>query len=252
MATVAAARNRLISMLPYQQQELLYSKLERVSLAKRMVLSPGNRVINDIYFLESGLACATWLGLPRQPIDVLLVGRDGLVGASLVLGVTATPFQFTMLTSGTALRMSARDFVRLTTTDAVVRMALLRYTAHLMFLLAQTATCNAAHRIHNRLPSLILRCSDQIGSPHILLSHQALGHLLGVRRSSISEAISVLECKGAIQTGHAHIAIVSRDLLVAESCECYQAVQRQARAILGYAVDGQSEGHGNEYFPVRK
>lgn len=254
MLAVPVVRNRLLSLLTCEQQELLRPKLEHVMLKKGMVVSPGNREITAAYFLESGLSCATWSGLQQRPVDILLFGRDGLIGAPLILGVTTTPFQVMMLTSGSALRIKASDLIQLTTSDAEMRTVLLRYTAHLMLLLAQTATCNAAHPIQNRLPSLLLRCADQTGSSHVLLSHQALAHLLGVRRSSISDAIRRLECKGAVQTGHSHITIINDAILKVESCDCYRALQRQAKSVLGYSIagdcDAESSGRFSSVMPL--
>lgn len=236
MSAARTMGNRLISMLPERQRKLLDAHLEPVSLLKRAVLTRGNQPIDAVYFIESGLACATWSGLPERPIDILLMGRAGMVGTPLVLGVQATPFHVRMLTSGSALRIMAPDFTRLLADDRELQAYFLRFAAFQLMLLAQTATCNAVHPIRERVPFWLLRFQDQLGSPALPISHQTLGHMLGVRRASISEAITALEAKGAIQSGHARVAIISREKLINESCACYRALQRQTQAALGFSL----------------
>lgn len=241
MTAAPVQGNRLIAMLPERQRELLRPHLEPVRLLKKAVLTRGNQPITAAYFLDSGVAAATWSGLPERPIDVFMVGRGGMVGMPLILGVKVTPFQLSMLTAGSALRIDADTFTRVLADNADMRAHFLRFVAYQLMVLAQTATCNAVHPIRARLPFWLLRCQDQLGAPDLPISHQALGHMLGVRRAGVTVAIHALEAQGAVQNTHSHIRIVHRETLLKESCACYRALQRQSKIALGYSMAAADE-----------
>jgi CRP-like cAMP-binding protein len=226
---------RIFSYLRPELQNKIRSVMHPRYLPRGAVISHSNRSLTHTCFIEEGLACGTWTGTGRAPIDILLIGPHDFVGFPLLFGLKATPYKFSMMTAGTILQIDASVFHKLLEEDRVLRSRFLRYAAYIMLVLSQTASCNALHTVQARLPNLLLRCSDRLGSNELPISHDALSHLLGVRRSSVSDAIHRIVAKGGLVLGHRHLKIIDRDVLLADGCDCYATLRNLANTTLGYS-----------------
>lgn len=58
--------------------------------------------------------------------------------------------------------------------------------------------------------------------------------MLGVRREGVSEAAGQLQAAGIIKYKRGHIAILDRQALEEQGCECYAAVKRESDRLLSY------------------
>jgi CRP-like cAMP-binding protein len=87
-----------------------------------------------------------------------------------------------------------------------------------------TAACNALHPIGGRLARWILQSSDRGIGATIPLTQELLSQMLGVTRSSVSEAAGKLQAAGLIHYTRGTIEITNRKALKAAACECYETV----------------------------
>ena len=76
--------NKLLARLSRADARLLEPHLEPVVLPVRRQLQAANRRVERVYFLESGIASIVANG--DKPIEVGMIGREGMTGASVVLG----------------------------------------------------------------------------------------------------------------------------------------------------------------------
>jgi Mn-dependent DtxR family transcriptional regulator len=74
---------------------------------------------------------------------------------------------------------------------------------------------------------------DRVNSDVLPLTHEFLGHMLGVRRQSVSIAAEALQQSGLIEYRRGRITICDRAGLAAACCECHAAVRASFDEVLG-------------------
>jgi CRP-like cAMP-binding protein len=64
---------------------------------------------------------------------------------------------------------------------------------------------------------------DRVQSDVLVLTHEFLAIMLGVRRASVSEILEPLQHRGLILTRRGKITVLDRTGLESAACECYRA-----------------------------
>src|SRR5262249_61388210 len=80
---------RIRARLPRADLTLLEPKLEAVELPVRKQLHTRNRRIEHVYFPESGIASVVANG--EQALEIGIIGREGMTGVALVMGINERP-----------------------------------------------------------------------------------------------------------------------------------------------------------------
>src|SRR5262245_2189798 len=105
-------RNLLLQALPRRDYEILSPLLERVTLTPRRVLQHAHVPIEHLYFIEDGLVSVLASTGDRCPVEVRLIGREGMIGSAALLGVQASPLRYFVQIGGSALRIGVDDLAR--------------------------------------------------------------------------------------------------------------------------------------------
>src|SRR5436190_967645 len=150
------AANSVLAALPPGTYRALLSGLEPVTLAFGEVLYEPGEPIRDVYFPTGSLVSLLTLVEGRLALEVGLVGREGMVGVALALGIGVSPVRALVQGSGTARRMNAVRFRKELQRSAPLQRELYRYTHSLMAQITQTAACNRFHRVPARLARWLL------------------------------------------------------------------------------------------------
>ena len=109
--------------------------------------------------------------------------------------------------------------------SAPLRALLLRYVQAFHTQVAQSAACNAQHKVDERLARWLLMMHDWVEGDEFPVTHEFLALMIGSRRPSTSVAAAVLQKAGVIQYTHGHMTVLDRAGLEAASCECYGVVR---------------------------
>ena len=227
-ARVEAPRNRLLRALPAVELKRLLPRLERVSLEVREVVLDNDVPIEHVYFVESGVVSIVGILSDGTSVETATVGNEGLVGLPVFHGVDRTAAQAFCQVPGEALRMRATHF----TTEIrrsggnLVRM-LGRYTEALFIQVAQSAACNRVHVVRERCARWILQTHDRVDGDSFPLPQRFLGQMLGVQRTTVTEAAGHLEERGLIEYRAGTVRVVDREGLEAAACECYAIIRRE-------------------------
>jgi len=229
----ASIQNRILVALPPTEFVLIAGHLTRAELASGQHLQRAGDPISYIYFIESGLISALTVLANGQPLEVGLVGFEGVVGGSLVLGATHSHSEMLCQAKGDAYRISAATLKGVVAHAPVLRDLLLRYTHVFHVQVAQTAACNAHHELGQRLARWLLGAHDRSGVADLPLTQDWIAVMLGVRRSTVSIAAGMLQKAGFIRYQHGHITILDRAGLESAACECYEAVVAEYRTLFG-------------------
>src|ERR687889_208659 len=120
-------RNRLLQALSPEDFALIEPQLERVSLGKGKVLIEPHEPIEHVYFPEAGVASIVAIASDDRRVEIGLLGWDGLIGPSVVLGVLHTPHQSFMQVEGHGYRIAAAHLTRAIEQSRTLHALLLRY-----------------------------------------------------------------------------------------------------------------------------
>lgn len=207
----ASVRNRLLTALRIPDLDILKRSLELVELGPRQILeSPGDPIVN-IYFVQSGLVSVVGTTHPDHRIEVGMVGHEGMTGLCVVLGDNRSPNETLVQSAGMALRISASALRQAMLESPSLTALLLRYVHFFLLQGHQTALANGRGKLDERLARWLLMWHDRLGSDELIITHEFLALLLGVRRQGVTEALHALEGLGLIRSSRSLIKIVDRD-----------------------------------------
>ena len=235
-ATPLPVVNRLIGDLPRETRNRIVGACDSVNLVFGTVLCEADRRHRHVYFpLTSFISLVASVG-NHPPIEIGLIGSEGMLGATLALGVNSARLRGVVQGTGTALRMTVHQFRRELRRSRVLRRTLDRYLYVLLAQSAQTIACTRFHEIRARLARWLLMTHDRSHGDSFHLTHQYLADMLGVRRSAVTIAAGALQREKLIRYARGSIAVVDRRGLEAASCECYQAVIDDHRRMFAWPV----------------
>lgn len=233
VANRTADTNRLLSALRRKDRAYVLAECESVKLTARDVLwEPGQR-IRQVYFPVDSVVSQLLPVYGRDNLEVALVGNEGILGISLVLGVKISYLQTVVQGSGSALRIRAANFDRILEFVPALRLQLTRYVSVLQAQLAQALACNNFHALDSRLAKWLLSTQDRAGGDSFHLTQKLLGQLLGVRRVGITNAAGVFQKRRLIRYSRGHITILDRPGLEKAACGCYQIGKDSYQSVLG-------------------
>lgn len=214
--------NRLLARLPGPLGRRFIASCDLVDLDMSQVLSEEGVRVKHVYFpLDSFISLITALN-EDEKLEVGIVGDEGMLGTSLILGVATSSQHALVQGAGKALRMRATVFNRFYLQSAELREAMGRYLHVVMSQLAQTAACTRYHVVEARLARWLLLTRDRAHADTFHITHEFLAYMLGVRRVGITQAAGALHARGLINYRRGELAILDGPGLEDASCRCYE------------------------------
>jgi CRP-like cAMP-binding protein len=223
VSIVSTAKNHLIELLPRKARLRLLRICEPVELVMAQVLSEVGVPTRYAYFPTEGFISLVTPINGRPILEVGMVGREGMLGTQLALGVGAAPLHALVQGSGAAWRIGAVAFRRELAHSSALQQGLNRYVYVMMMQLASAASCLSFHQIGPRLARLLLMTQDRAHSDSFHITHEFLAYMLGVRRVGVTTAASELQRGGLIKYHRGEIQVLNRQGLEAATCRCYAA-----------------------------
>jgi CRP-like cAMP-binding protein len=218
----ALSINHLIAHLPAKERQQILRLGKTVDLVAGTILCETDEPFQHAHFPLTSVISLVSVSSGRQALGLAMIGKEGLLGATLALGVDMPRLRAVVHCSGTALRVSAPQMRRMFRTSPGLLHTLQRYSYVLMGHLVQTAACNSFHEVQSRLARWLLMTDDRAPIDQAQLTHQMLADLLGVQRSAVTIAAGKLQRKKLIAYVRGQVSILSRSGLEKASCECYE------------------------------
>jgi CRP-like cAMP-binding protein len=223
---MAGVQNHLIDKLPRAGRRALLAICEPVDLVLSDRLGATDVVTRFAYFpIDATISLVTPID-GKPVLEVGMVGREGMVGAELALGVLRSPLHAVVQGPGKAWRVPSAAFRRELARSPALRVLLNRYIYVLMVQLGASAACLRFHLIGPRLARWLLLMQDRARSDHFHVTHEFLAYMLGVRRVGITSAAGLLQRDGLIEYRRGELIVLSRSGLEAAACGCYTTDQR--------------------------
>ncbi|GLZ89137.1 Crp/Fnr family transcriptional regulator [Metapseudomonas resinovorans] len=225
--------NHILSGIPSRERNRVLNHCESVELVFGSVLCKTDQPYSHAYFPLTGFISLVTLLDAHRPLEMGLIGSEGMLGVTLILGVRKAPIRAVVQGAGNALRITSTHLLRELHECPELQRSLNRYLYVLMAQLSQTAACIHFHEIQPRLARWLLMTHDRAQADHFHLTHEFLADMLGVRRSGITVAAGELQQKHLIRYTRGEITILDRAGLEAAACECYGAVTDCYSKLLG-------------------
>lgn len=216
--------NRLLMALPQQSRDHLLKQCRPFKLTFADVLcEPGDRM-RHVYFPNHGLISLMTPVQGHANAEVGMVGREGVAGIPLFLGINTSPVRWLVQGAGDAMRMPAAAFKEETARNAPLRHALGLYLHTFIVQVAQTAACNGRHQLGPRLARWLLMTHDRMQIDTFGLTQEFLADMLNVQRAGVTKAAGLLQRKKLIHYRRGNITILNRQGLEDAACGCYRVV----------------------------
>jgi CRP-like cAMP-binding protein len=217
--------NKLLADMTPAARARLLQLFRPAVLALGDVLFEAQTTLRYVYF---PLDCLVSLFAPikeHAPLEVAVVGNEGIVGIPLALGLRRSLVRAVVQGSGNALCMSAQVFRHELRREPGLRREIDRYIHGLMAQLTQTAACNVFHPIEARCARSLLMARDRLQTDELELTHQSLAQMLGVRRVGVTVAAGNLQRRGVIAYSRGRLVILDPKRLAEAACECYGLIR---------------------------
>ena len=220
--------NRFLATLPPHAFALLAPHLRTIALERGVLLHDVGEELEHVYFPHAGMVSLVAVMQSGATVETATMGRLGVVGASAGLGARSTIGRAVVQLSGTAAWISGAQFHAAANQSEALRDRIGRYNDLLLGQVQQSVACNALHALEARLCRWLLQTRDCTDGDVIPVTQDFLGQMLGVRRTTVTNAARVLQGAGLIRYRRGHIQIVNRPALQEIACECYAVVKHNS------------------------
>lgn len=213
--------NHLLADLPHKEFEILAAKCELIQLLYAEMLTTREQPIEYVYF---PVDCIISLLAPNDEsrgMEVTMIGNEGMLGITLMLGVNRAPFSAVVQKGGSAIRISSPSFLTCLEHSPTLKENLNRYLCVSLSQLVQAAICNRFHIVEERLARLLLMIRDRAHSESFYITQDLLAQMLGVRRVGVTKAALALQHKNLIGYSRGYVVIYDIAGLEKEACACY-------------------------------
>lgn len=219
--------NRLLATLPVKDYERLLPHLQNMTLSYREVLHETGDAVEYVYFPNDAVLVLLSSVNKNAAVEVGLVGREGMVGVSILFGGKVIPHQVVVLSPGGVMRMKAEVLKKEFKRSSSLQDVLLPYAQAVLTQNAQSASCHRYHTPRERLSRLFLMIQDRASSDEFRVTHEFLAQMLGTRRATITEAAHDLQQRGLIAYHRGRVRVLNRQALEKAACNCYGIIREQ-------------------------
>ena len=221
-----ATQNHLIELLAQSDRRRLLALCEPVELVLGQVLCEPSTPTRHVYFPVDSFISLVAMVAGSPGVEVGMVGREGMLGSQLALGVRTTPLHGVVQGAGPAMRIATLPFRAELAGCAALQRVLERYVSVLMVQLATSAVCLRFHQIGPRLARWLLMSHDRAGADTFRITHRFLAYMLGVRRVGITAAATALQRAGLVEYRRGVLTVLDRRGLESVACACYAEARR--------------------------
>ncbi len=225
-------QNLILAALPTADYERILPDLKLIDMPLGWTMSESGDHINFLDFPVSGIVSLMYSLEDGSTSETALVGCEGMVGISIYMGGESMPSSTEVQTAGQAYRLSRKLMKREFALGGELQHLSLLFAQALICQTSQTAVCNQHHSVEQQMCRWMLMSLDRLKATELFITQEAVGRLLGVRRESVTQVVSLLQKDALIERGRGRIKILDRVKLEKRACECYAAVRDEYERLL--------------------
>jgi CRP-like cAMP-binding protein len=225
-------QNHLLGAIPEHEWERFAPHLVAVDLGLGDVIYESGSAQPYVYFPTDSIVSLLYVMEDGASAEIAIVGNEGLVGISLLMGGATTPSRAVVQSAGHGFRMKANFVHDEFALAGPVQQLFLRYAQALLTQMAQTAVCNRHHNVDQQLCRWLLMSLDRLPSNELAMTQELIANMLGVRREGVTEAAGKLQHANVIHYSRGRITVLDRPRLEQLACECYEVVRKEFARLL--------------------
>ena len=229
-------QNQILAALPEKEYARLLPHLELMQLPLGDVLYETGEIMVCAYFPISGIISMLYVMESGASAEIAIVGSEGLVGVSLVMGGESTTSRAVAQNAGACYRLKADHLRREFALGGAMQYLVLRYTQALMTQMTQTAACNRHHTLDQQLCRWLLLSLDRLQGAELTMTQQLIANMLGVTLEGVIKALGQLQAGGLIRHNQGLVTVLDRPSLERRVCECYAVVKNEFSRLLPYKL----------------
>ncbi|WP_156348999.1 MULTISPECIES: Crp/Fnr family transcriptional regulator [unclassified Sphingomonas] len=202
--------NRLVGGLNATARRRLAMAASRIKLEPGDVVMRAGDPIDRLIFPESApVMLSVSTGGSSQ--DIGIVGRDGVIGWTRLLGEHPAPFTATIrIQGGTAIVVPAAAMIDAAADDSAVVTAVLAFAQRFSMQTARTLASALRDAPERRIARLLLMIEDRIDGDTMAVTHAAIATTLNLRRATVTDCLHVLEGEHLVRCSRGRIVLRDR------------------------------------------
>jgi CRP-like cAMP-binding protein len=224
VSTQVAIGNRILAALPHEDFARLAPQLTTVRLERDEIVYIAGDQIRYVYLPISGLMSLLSTTETGSTVEFAMVGNEGIVGLPVILKSSMIPYEVAVHTETEAYRIKAEDLQKEFDKGEALQELILRYLNVLIAQISQSALCHRFHTVEEALSGWLLMVQDRLNTQSLNLTQELISHALGVPRTGVTMAAGTLQRAGLIRYSRGKIAILDRERLEDNSCECFRII----------------------------
>ena len=183
--------NAILDSLSLVERHVLAPSLKQVPLRVGECLEPPGQPIGYVYFPVEGLISMFAGATPGTRIEIATVGNNGMTGPGVLLGDMSAG-EALVQAAGSAWRIAAGPLQRLAELHPALHRKLLAHVGVAFRQVMDTVCYSGRATIVERLAHWLLQAAERLDERRLVITHDALAEILGVRRPSITSGLRVL------------------------------------------------------------
>lgn len=225
--------NGLLRLFSDSERAVLEPHLERLTFRNGDMIARAGDPADSICFPLSGIAVVLDSLENDRRYAVALVGNEGFIGWPLLLGNHRWSHDVVMRAeNGVAMRLRMHSLRGAMEDQPNIQTVLLRFTGILMSQMGRTIVSSLAHSIEQRMARWILMYHDRVQADEICMTHEEFRLMLGVRRSSVTEALHKLEEIQAVRSTRGSLIVRDREALLRLVGDTYGYAEKEYGQLL--------------------
>lgn len=227
-----SAKNHLLSLLPETTYTAWAPYFETVELPMGAVLYEPGSTLSHMYFPTSTIVSWVYVLENGATTEIAMTGREGVVGMYMLMGGGKSHNQAIVQTAGQAIRIPVHVVLDTFSKGHEVQSIFWLFTRALITQMAQIAVCHRHHTLDQQLCRMLLLTLKRMDGDTIVMTHEVIASLLGVRREGVTMAAKKLMQEGIIRYARGRITVLDRSALAQRACECYGVIQQEYERLL--------------------
>ena len=232
--TANEIRNGILSgFAPNILAELAFY-MERVKLERHQILYQPGEATRRVHFIQSGMIIFTKMMRDGRGTMIGFGGVEGMTIPNVLNGLVRTDVECAVHVGGAALAIDSVILQRVSSRVPDLAAALKRYALFMDEQVAQISGCNRLHALEQRCARLLLSIHDNANAAAFALTQESIAAILGAQRPHVSAVAAHLQDLKLIQYKHGQISVTDYSGLRNLSCECYEFISGQMKAMLRF------------------
>ncbi len=230
-------QNNILNLLPDATYSAWEPYFESVELPMGKVLYDPSSTLSHMYFPTSAIVSWVYMLENGATTEIAMTGREGVLGMYMLMGGGKTQNQGIVQTAGQAIRLPVQVVLDTFSQGHEVQSIFWLFTRALITQMAQIAVCHRHHTLDQQLCRMLLLTLDRIDGDTIVMTHEVMASLLGVRREGVTMAAQKLMHEGIIRYARGRITVLDRARLAQRACECYGVICQEYKRLLSLSPD---------------